>query len=72
MRIIDAHVHLREPGGTHKESVTSGTAAALAQELRLDLAQVPADRLRVRLAAQHVQLTHPMGPALLHYLRSSP
>jgi len=28
--MIDAHVHLREPGGTHKESVTSGTAAALA------------------------------------------
>jgi len=28
--MIDAHVHLREPGGTHKESVTSGTTAALA------------------------------------------
>jgi len=50
----------------------AGTAAALARELRLDLAQVPADLLRVRLAAQHVQLTHPMVPALLHYLRSSP
>ena len=28
--MIDAHVHLREPGGTHKENVVSGTAAALA------------------------------------------
>ena len=28
--LIDAHVHLREPGGEHKEDVASGTAAALA------------------------------------------
>lgn len=28
--LIDAHVHLREPGGTHKEDFDSGTAAALA------------------------------------------
>ncbi len=28
--IIDAHVHLREPGATHKEDITSGTIAALA------------------------------------------
>jgi carbamoyl-phosphate synthase/aspartate carbamoyltransferase/dihydroorotase len=28
--IIDAHVHLREPGATHKEDWASGTAAALA------------------------------------------
>jgi len=28
--LIDAHVHLREPGGDHKEDITSGTAAALA------------------------------------------
>jgi len=27
--LVDAHVHLREPGATHKEDVTSGTAAAL-------------------------------------------
>ncbi|XP_068154549.1 multifunctional protein r [Drosophila tropicalis] len=27
---IDVHVHLREPGGTHKEDFDSGTAAALA------------------------------------------
>ncbi|XP_037937709.1 CAD protein [Teleopsis dalmanni] len=27
---IDVHVHLREPGGTHKEDFASGTAAALA------------------------------------------
>lgn len=28
--LIDAHVHLREPGGEHKEDFTSGTRAALA------------------------------------------
>jgi len=27
---IDPHVHLREPGQTHKETITSGTAAAVA------------------------------------------
>ena len=27
---IDLHVHLREPGQTHKESIASGTAAAAA------------------------------------------
>src|SRR5690625_892771 len=25
---IDVHVHLREPGGEHKETITSGTRAA--------------------------------------------
>ena len=28
--LIDVHVHLREPGGTHKEDITTGTQAALA------------------------------------------
>jgi carbamoyl-phosphate synthase/aspartate carbamoyltransferase/dihydroorotase len=28
--LIDPHVHLREPGSTHKEDFDSGTAAALA------------------------------------------
>lgn len=28
--LIDIHVHLRDPGGTHKEDFSSGTAAALA------------------------------------------
>lgn len=28
--LIDPHVHLREPGGTHKEDIASGTAAAVA------------------------------------------
>ncbi|HZX67484.1 MAG TPA: amidohydrolase family protein, partial [Candidatus Elarobacter sp.] len=27
---IDMHVHLREPGQTHKETIASGTAAAVA------------------------------------------
>jgi dihydroorotase (multifunctional complex type) len=28
--LVDAHVHLREPGGEHKEDIVSGTQAALA------------------------------------------
>ena len=28
--LIDVHVHLREPGATHKEDYATGTAAALA------------------------------------------
>lgn len=28
--LIDAHVHLRDPGGTHKEDFLTGTQAALA------------------------------------------
>jgi dihydroorotase-like cyclic amidohydrolase len=28
--LVDIHVHLREPGGTHKEDFSTGTAAALA------------------------------------------
>ena len=36
--LIDVHVHLREPGGEHKEDMTSGTAAALAGGVTLVLA----------------------------------
>jgi dihydroorotase-like cyclic amidohydrolase len=28
--LIDVHVHLRDPGATHKEDFSTGTAAALA------------------------------------------
>src|ERR1700737_998824 len=28
--LVDIHVHLREPGQTHKESIATGTAAAAA------------------------------------------
>ena len=36
--LIDVHVHLREPGGEHKENIASGTAAALAGGITLVLA----------------------------------
>jgi carbamoyl-phosphate synthase/aspartate carbamoyltransferase/dihydroorotase len=36
--LIDPHVHMREPGATHKEDWTSGTAAALAGGFTLVLA----------------------------------
>lgn len=35
--LIDPHVHLREPGGEHKEDLASGTAAALAGGVTLVL-----------------------------------
>jgi len=35
--LIDTHVHLREPGGEHKEDLDSGTAAALAGGVTLVL-----------------------------------
>jgi carbamoyl-phosphate synthase/aspartate carbamoyltransferase/dihydroorotase len=31
--LVDIHVHLREPGGEHKEDFESGTRAALALSL---------------------------------------
>ncbi len=36
--LIDPHVHMREPGATHKEDWDSGTAAALAGGVTLVLA----------------------------------
>jgi carbamoyl-phosphate synthase/aspartate carbamoyltransferase/dihydroorotase len=36
--LIDPHVHMREPGGTHKEDWDSGTSAALAGGVTLVLA----------------------------------
>ena len=46
----------------------AGTAAALAKELGVDLPDVPPDRLRAALRAQHVQLEHPMPPELAAHL----
>jgi ribulose 1,5-bisphosphate synthetase/thiazole synthase len=42
----------------------AGTAAALAKELKVDLPDVPAERLRASLREQNVQLEHPMPAAL--------
>ena len=36
--LIDPHVHLREPGATHKEDFDSGTSAALAGGITMVLA----------------------------------
>jgi hypothetical protein len=46
----------------------AGTAAALAKELGVDLPDVPPDRLRAALRAQHVQLDHPMPADLAAHL----
>ncbi len=60
--LIDPHVHLREPGATHKEDWASGTAAALAGGVTLILAmpntQPPitdADTLRLALEAARLK-----------------
>jgi ribulose 1,5-bisphosphate synthetase/thiazole synthase len=42
----------------------AGSAVALAKELKVDLPDVPAERLRASLRQQNVQLEHPMPPAL--------
>lgn len=47
----------------------AGTAAALAKELKVDLPDVPAERLRNSLRQQHVQLEHPMPTDLRTYLQ---
>ena len=47
----------------------AGTAVALAKEAKLELPQVPADRLRTALRQQHVQLEHPMPADLRAYLK---
>src|SRR5512142_3423720 len=56
--LIDPHVHMREPGATHKEDWDSGTAAALAGGFTLVLAMpntrppiVDATSLQAALAA---------------------
>ena len=36
--LIDVHVHLRDPGATHKEDFSSGTASALAGGVTMLLA----------------------------------
>jgi carbamoyl-phosphate synthase/aspartate carbamoyltransferase/dihydroorotase len=36
--LIDVHVHLREPGGEHKEDISTGTAAAIAGGVTMVLA----------------------------------
>lgn len=36
--LIDVHVHLREPGATHKEDFASGTASALSGGITMVLA----------------------------------
>lgn len=46
----------------------AGTAAALAKDLRVDLPNVPPDRLRQSLRRQHVQLEYPMPESLRSYL----
>lgn len=46
----------------------AGAASALARELGVDLPDVPPDRLRAALRAQHVQLDHPMPVDLAAHL----
>lgn len=55
--LIDVHVHLREPGGEHKETYATGTAAALAGGVTcvLDMPNTnPPTISAERIAAKHV------------------
>ena len=58
--LIDPHVHIREPGGTHKEDWDTGTAAALAGGFTAILAMpntrppiTDVESLQVSLTAAH-------------------
>jgi len=55
---IDAHVHLRDPGATHKEDFTSGTRAALAGGVTtvLDMPNTPEPTTTASSFAAKVQL----------------
>ena len=48
----------------------AGTAVALAKQMKIELPEVPAERLRESLRAQHVQLEHPMPADLRKYLQN--
>uniref|UniRef100_A0A2M4A744 aspartate carbamoyltransferase n=1 Tax=Anopheles triannulatus TaxID=58253 RepID=A0A2M4A744_9DIPT len=53
---IDVHVHLREPGATHKETFATGTAAALAGGITMVLAMPNTEPAIVdRASLQHAQ-----------------
>src|SRR2546430_2155207 len=63
--LIDMHVHLREPGQEHKETVATGTAAAVAGGFTA-VACMPntstvndnADRKSTRLNSSHSQISY--------------
>jgi len=55
--LIDPHVHLREPGATHKEDWESGTKAGLAGGFTMLLARLP---LLLRLRDPHVKGLEPV------------
>jgi len=48
----------------------AGTAVALAKDLKIEVRDVPAERLRASLRGQHVQLEHPMPDELRTYLQN--
>lgn len=67
--LIDAHVHLREPGQEYKEDIESGLAAAAAGGFGQVLAMANTDPVNDRAAVTEFMLeragqTHPHGPRL--------
>lgn len=48
----------------------AGTAVALAKELKMEVPEVPSDRLRTSLRGQNVQLKHPMPAELRSHLQN--
>lgn len=67
--LVDAHVHLRVPGGAHKEDVRSGTAAALAGGFTTILAMPNTHPPLVTLADYRAAQAHATSQALcdVHY-----
>jgi len=62
--LVDAHVHLRTPGGEHKEDVRSGTAAALAGGFTSVLAMPNTNPPLVTQSAFHAAQDHAERHAL--------
>ncbi len=56
--LIDVHVHLREPGATHKEDFATGTRAAIKGGITyvLDMPNNPAPTVTVKMLEQKVRL----------------
>ena len=67
--LVDAHVHLREPGLEYKEDITSGLAAAAAGGFGRVLAMANTDPVNdstsiTRYILEQASANHPLGPRL--------
>ncbi len=65
--LVDVHVHMRDPGGTHKEDWSSGTAAALAGGITTVLAMPNTSPAVTNEESLHIALAAARGGARCDY-----